>query len=139
MHQQLARKALGPVAVAAIAFAVVLEAVGVYGDRSGDPHATREFLVVVVMITVAAAAVFGWVVPHYLARESVATAALVLSIAGLLSIALFWTGLPPILAGAGALLGWAGRDAPRRAGRAGPRWPSESSRSLRTSPCSLST
>lgn len=35
MHQQLARKALGPVAVAAIAFAVVLEAVGVYGDRSG--------------------------------------------------------------------------------------------------------
>jgi hypothetical protein len=38
---------------------------------------------------------------------------LTLSILGLLTVVAFWSGLTPILAGGGALLGWAGRDADR--------------------------
>ena len=53
------------------------------------------------------------VVPRGLQREAAGATALTLSVLGLLTVAAFWSGLPPILAGGGALLGWAGRDAER--------------------------
>ena len=107
-----ARRAVGPVAVAAVAVAVVLAAIGTYADRSeSDHHATREFLIVCAIIAVSAALVFGWIVPRMLDRESAGTPALVLAVLGFLTVFVFWSGLPPILAAGGGLLGWAGRDA----------------------------
>ncbi len=64
----------------------------------------------------AAAAVFGWLVPRTLDRGHLGATALGLSILGFLSIAVFWSGLPLILAAGGALLGWTGRDAASGAG-----------------------
>jgi hypothetical protein len=113
-----ARRVVGPVALAAIALAVVLAAIGTYADRSdSDHHATREFLVVCAIIAIGAAVVFGWIVPKMLGRASTGSPALVLAGLGLVSVVVFWTGLPPILAAGGGLLGWAGRDAARGAGR----------------------
>jgi hypothetical protein len=112
-----ARRALGPVAIAAVATAVVLSAIGTYGDRSAsdDHHATSEFLIVCAIIAVGGAVVFGWIVPKMLERSPRGTPALVLAVLGALTVGVFWTGLPPILAVAGGLLGWSGRDAARGA------------------------
>lgn len=113
-----ARRAIGPVAAGAIALAVALAAIGTYAGRSdSDHHATREFLIVCAIIAVASALVFGWIVPKMLERTSFGTPALVLAVLGLLTVLVFWSGLPPILAAGGALLGWAGRDAARDSGR----------------------
>jgi hypothetical protein len=113
-----ARRALGPVAVGAIALAVVLAAIGTYADRSdSDHHATREFLIVCAIIAVASALVFGWIVPRMLARASLGTPALVLAVLGFVTVLVFWSGLPPVLAAGGGLLGWAGRTARLGAGR----------------------
>ena len=64
----------------------------------------------------AAAVVFGWVVPRGLQREAAGATALTLSILGLVAVLAFWAGLTPILAGGGALLGWAGRNQDRGRG-----------------------
>ena len=55
--------------------------------------------------------------PRYLERESTGTPALVFSILALVTVLGFWTGLPPILAAGGGLLGWAGLSSPRGQGR----------------------
>jgi hypothetical protein len=112
-----ARRILGPVAIAAVAIAVVLSAIGTYADPSESEQGTREFLIVCAIIAIGAVAVFGWVVPKMLERTSPGTPAIVLAVLGLLSVVLFWTGLPPILAVGGGLLGWSGRNAARGAGR----------------------
>jgi hypothetical protein len=104
-----ASNAIAPIAIGSIALATVLAAVGTYA--STDEQGTREFLIVCAIIAVAGAVVFGLVVPRGLQREAAGATALTLSILGLLSVVAFWAGLTPILAGGGALLGWAGRDA----------------------------
>lgn len=114
MNRTISERATAPVAIGAIAIATVLAAVGTWGG--GDEHGTREFLIVCAIIAVAAAVVFGWIVPRGLQREAAGAAALTLSILGLVSIAAFWSGLPPILAAGGALLGWTGRNAERGRG-----------------------
>jgi hypothetical protein len=98
----------------------VLDAIGVYGDGSTSAdHGTREFVIVVGIIALAALIVFGWLVPRLARREALGVPALTLSVLGLLSVLAFWSGLPPTLAAGGALLGWAGRDgADRRLCRA---------------------
>jgi hypothetical protein len=53
---------------------------------------------------------------RWLGREAAGAGALALSMLGLLSVAVFWSGLPPILATGGLLLGWAGRNAGRGRG-----------------------
>ena len=63
------------------------------------------------IIAVSARAVFGWIVPQAARPRSPGTPALVLAVLGLLTVLVFWSGLPPILAAGGGLLGWAGRDA----------------------------
>lgn len=107
------RRLIGPVAVGAVAIAVVLNALGVYGDGSEGDHSSWEFLTVTALIAIAAVAVFGFVVPRGLAKEAAAATALALSVLGLLLVPAFWSGLPPILAAGGALLGWAGWNATR--------------------------
>lgn len=111
MSNSTSQHVIAPVAIASIALATVLAAVGTW--VGGDEQGTREFLIVCVIIVVAAAIVFGVVVPRGLQREAAGATALTLSVLGLLTVAAFWSGLPPILAGGGALLGWAGRDAER--------------------------
>jgi hypothetical protein len=115
MYHAETKQLVGPVAVGAVILSLALNALGVYGDGGGD-HSSGAFLVVTGFIAVAAVAVFGFVVPRGLTNEAGAVTALVLSILGLVLVAVFWSGLPPILAAGGALLGWAGRDATRGRG-----------------------
>jgi hypothetical protein len=114
MSNTVTQRAVAPVAIGSIALATVLAAVGTWAG--GDEQGTKEFLVVCAIIAVAAAVVFGWLVPRGLQREAAGVTALTLSILALLTVAAFWSGLTPILAGGGALLGWAGRDADRGRG-----------------------
>ena len=106
MSKTISERTVAPVAIGAIALATVLAALGTFGDSSQDNKA-RDFLVLCAVIAVAAAVVFGWVVPRGLEKEAAGAAALTLSILGLVSVLAFWSGLPPILAAGGALLGWA--------------------------------
>jgi hypothetical protein len=105
-----ARAALPAVATIAVVLAAALTAFGIWGDGTpgAEPQA-REFLVICAFIGVAAALVLGWLVPRKLRRESAPGAALTLSILGLVLVLAFWSGLPPVLAAGGILLGWAGR------------------------------
>jgi len=114
MSNTVTQRAVAPVAIGSIALATVLAAVGTWAG--GDEQGAREFLVVCAIIAVAAAVVFGLIVPKGLQREAAGATALTLSILGLLTVLAFWSGLTPILAGGGALLGWAGRDAERGRG-----------------------
>jgi hypothetical protein len=114
MSNTVSQRAVAPVAIGSIALATVLAAVGTWSG--GDEQGPREFLIVCAIIAVAAAAVFGWVVPRGLQREAAGATALTLSILGLLAVLAFWAGLTPILAGGGALLGWAGRNQERGRG-----------------------
>ena len=114
MSRAVSERVIAPVAVAAIAIATTLAAVGTYSGN--EEQGTKEFLVVCAIIAVAAAVVFGLIVPRGLQREAAGATALTLSILGLLTVLAFWAGLTPILAGGGALLGWAGRDADRGRG-----------------------
>jgi hypothetical protein len=114
MSRTVSERVIAPVAIGAIALATTFAAIGTYvGDQE---QGTKEFLVVCVIIAVAAAVVFGLVVPKGLQREAAGVTALALSILGLVTVLAFWSGLTPILAGGGALLGWAGRDAARGRG-----------------------
>lgn len=102
-------------AVAAVlgsAMAAALAAWGTFGD---ELHQTSDYLIVFAIIGVAAAVVFGWIVPRGLRKESAGATALSLSVLGLLTIAVFWSGLPPVLAAGGAVLGLAGWNARRGA------------------------
>ena len=114
MSNTISQRGVAPVAIGSIALATVLAAVGTWAG--GDEQGTKEFLVVCAIIAVAAAVVFGWVVPRGLQREAAGATALILSILSFLTVAVFWSGLTPILAGGGALLCWAGRDADRGRG-----------------------
>jgi hypothetical protein len=99
-------------ALAAAGLAAALAAWGTFGD---EDHGWGEYLFVLGVIAVAAVAVFGWAVPRWAGSPAAGRTALVLSVLGVLSITAFWSGLPPVLAAGGAVLGWAARD--RTAGR----------------------
>ncbi len=114
MSRTVSERVIAPVAIGAIAVATTLAAIGTYGGN--EEQGTGEFLVVCAIIAVAAAVVFGFVVPRGLQREAAGATALTLSVLGLLAVVAFWSGLTPILAGGGALLGWAGRDSERGRG-----------------------
>ncbi len=100
--------------VAAIAVGSALVAVA--GTAVGA-HDWRELLVVMGIIAVVTALVFGLVVPRALRKESAGGTSLALSIpAVLLLLPAFWSGLPMVLGAAGLLVGNAGRRAERGAG-----------------------
>ena len=66
-----------------------------------DEDALRQFIVVLAIIAVGTAVVFGLVVPR--ASEDSARAAIVLAVLALLGAGVFWSGLSPVLA-VGALV-----------------------------------
>lgn len=81
--------------------ALVLAAVGTFwdltGNDSGGGTSMREYLIVAAIILVATALVFGLVV-RTASESSGGTRALVLAVVGVLSLVVFWSGLPPVLA-----------------------------------------
>lgn len=114
MSTAFTERIVAPVAIAATALATTMAAIGTFA--SGEEQGGRGFLVICAVIAVAAAIVFGLIVPRALRREAVGASALTLAVLGLVTVVAFWSGLTPILAGGGALLGWAGRDAERGRG-----------------------
>ena len=100
----------GPIALGTVVAAVALDALGTFGDgSSGSEHGAGEFFTIAGVIVVAAAIVFGWVVPRWSDRPKAAGVGLGLSIAGLVFVLAFWSGLPPVLGVGGILLGQAAR------------------------------
>ena len=106
------RAALPTAAIVTILGSAVLVAFGIWGDGSStEDSQARVFLVVCGFIAVAAAVVFGWLVPRGLRKDAAPALALTLSILGLVTVLAFWAGVTPVLAVGGMLLGWAGRRA----------------------------
>jgi hypothetical protein len=95
-------------AVVGVGMAAGLAAWGTFGEAG---YSTGDYLVVLAIIGVASLVVFGWVVPRGLRRHAAGPAAIALSVLGLLSVAIFWSGLPPVLAAGGIALGLAGWNA----------------------------
>jgi hypothetical protein len=101
------------VAPLAIATTLIAAAGTVYGA-----HDWREIIVVLPVMAVAAALVFGLVVPRALRKESAGGTALGLAIpAVLLTLPAFWSGLPLILGVGGFVVGHAGRNARTGSGK----------------------
>ncbi len=111
--KEQSRAGVGIPAGLSVLLAAALAAWGTFGETHAE---VGEYLIVLGFIGVAAAVVFGWVVPRALRKESAGATALVLSALGLLTIAVFWSGLPPVLATGGIVLGLAGWSATRGAG-----------------------
>jgi hypothetical protein len=102
----------------AVVGAVALNALGIWGDgtTSGEDDPLQSFVVVCGVIAVASGLVFGLFVPRALKRVAATgqagVGALVLSaLALVLVVPGFWTGLPPVLAAGGIVVGLAGRTA----------------------------
>jgi hypothetical protein len=110
LEARMTRVSTLPVALVAMAVAALLAAWGTFGEET---HAAREYLVVLAIIGVAALVVFGWAVPRALHSPAVGWTAIVLGVLGLATVVTFWTGLPPVLAGGAALLGWTERTTGR--------------------------
>ena len=106
----MSRSSIFPAALVAIAASAALAAWGTFGDET---HATREYLVVLAVIGVAALVVFGWAVPRALRSPAVGWTAIVLGVLGIVTVVAFWSGLPPVFAAGAAVLGWAQRDSGR--------------------------
>lgn len=108
------RPLLVPSAVGATVVAFAFNALGVWGDGTkGADHSIGDFLIVSAISIVAAAVVFGFVLPRALRMDFPAGTALTLSILGVLTLPIFWAGVTPALAVGGALLGFAGRGVAR--------------------------
>jgi hypothetical protein len=92
------------------AIAIVMAAVlAAWGSFSGNGD-FGDYWPVLIIIGVVAAIVFGLVVPRGLSGAwSPAITGLVLSVLGLLTVAVFWSGAPPIFAFGGILLGYVAR------------------------------
>jgi hypothetical protein len=96
------------VGVLSVILAAALAAWGTFGG-SGD-NGVGEYLVVVAISVVAAAIVFGAVIPRTERSGMYARNGVILSVLGILSVFVFWTGLPPILGLGGLYLGAQQRD-----------------------------
>jgi hypothetical protein len=117
-----ARLLIQPAAIGSVTGAIALNALGVWGDGTSNAEdgGLVAFLVVCGLIALAAAVVFGWLVPRGIAKVAATGASgatgIVLSGLALLLVPAFWSGLPPVLAAGGIVLGLAGRDARRGSG-----------------------
>lgn len=101
------RSLIWPLAAVAVAAAAALAAWRTFG---GDDDDVAEYLVVLTVIVLAAVIVFGWLVRQTFRSGAFGGTGLILAVLGLVSLLIFWSGLPPILGLAGAFLGWVGRE-----------------------------
>jgi asparagine N-glycosylation enzyme membrane subunit Stt3 len=94
-------------AAVAIAMAAALGAWGSFSDN-GD---FGDYWPVLIIIAVLAGIVFGLVVPRAVSGAwPLARTGLILSLLGLVTVAAFWSGAPPIFAFPGVLLGYFARQ-----------------------------
>lgn len=106
-NDRLAGGLTAAIAVAAMACANFIGA-------SGEDAGVGPFLVTSAIALVVAAAMFGWLVPRY--RDGAAAkAALAIAVLAVITLAVFWSGIPQVLAPAAIVLGLAGRN--RESGR----------------------
>jgi hypothetical protein len=102
--------------VAAIAFVVAaaLAAWGTFGDpKDGGGWSFEEwdeYLALLAIMAAAAALVFGGIVPRTARSGAYGRNGVILGALGLLTLPVFWSGLPPIFAFGAAFLGWHGRE-----------------------------
>ena len=99
------------IAAASVALAIVLLAIGAYG---GDDDDTGYFLIASA-IAIAVAVLLFWVIVPRMRRPGLG--GLVIGILAVISLAVFWLGLPTPLAGAAAVLGLAARESGSEAGK----------------------
>ena len=86
-----------------IAVAAVLAAWGTFGE---DDYSAWDYLIVLAIILVATAIVFGVVVRRWPSART----AVVLGVLAVLTLADFWTGLPPVFAAGAIALGLGERE-----------------------------
>lgn len=105
--QPLPPRLIAITAAVAVAIAAALAA---WGSFSGDGD-FGDYWPVLLIIAVVAVIVFGFVVPRAVGGAwPAARTGLILSVLGLLTVAVFWSGAPPIFAFAGILLGYLARQ-----------------------------
>ena len=94
-------------------FAAVLAAVPAALMTLG-PEGVREYVPILALIVLVTLAVFGWGVPSALNlyESGPSVVALALSGLGVVTLLLFWTGLPAVLATGGIVLGRTQLDVP---------------------------
>jgi hypothetical protein len=104
---RMSRSITGPVIpYAALAAAVAMALLGLtYAVDPPDEDALRQFLVTTGVIAITTTVVFGLVVPRALDKGGSPRAALTLSILALILVAAYWSGLSPVLAVGGVILG----------------------------------
>jgi hypothetical protein len=104
------RRALIP---AALAVFVATAGLTIYGAND-----LREIAIVLSVLALVIAGVYGFLLPRKLTQESAGGTALTLSlIAAVVLLPAFWSGLPLALGAAGAMLGYAGRNATTGSGK----------------------
>lgn len=100
-------------AATAVLTAVALSAANFTGD--GENGGTGPYAVTLVASLAVAAILFGWAIPRI---ERPALAGLVAGVLGVLSIAVYWSGIPFVLGPAALVLGLLGRARPHGRGAA---------------------
>jgi hypothetical protein len=92
-------------AAASIVVSAILTAIGTFSGDDSDEG--RSYLVVLAVIVVAAGIFYWIIVPRVDANP---VAALVLAVVSFVSLAVFWLGLPAVVAGAAALVALDARE-----------------------------
>ena len=102
---------LNRVAGGAAVFAAVLAAIGSFAGSSNG--GIGELVIAVALIGLATVGVVLWAVPWAMSLEEpgASVVGLVASVLGLLTVVIYWSGLTPVLAVAGIVLGRTGRGA----------------------------
>jgi len=99
-----------PAATATVLGTLAFTALGTFADgANGASHGVMEFLVIVAIVVAVAALMFLFVVPRALRSGHTANLGLGLAIAALPFVLVFWSGIAPLLAVSGMLLGSAAR------------------------------
>jgi len=99
-----------PAAAATVLGTLAFTAVGTFADgTNGASHGVMEFLVIGAVVVAVAALMFLFVVPRALRSGRTGNLGLGLAVAALPFVLLFWSGIGPLLAVSGMLLGSAAR------------------------------
>jgi bacteriorhodopsin len=105
-------RAIASFGLVSVAVAAALSAAGVFTEIE---YRYTKYALSVVFILVVALIVFGVVVPRAARRPaSAGRVGLTLSILAVITVVAFWSGLPPVLAPGGIVLGYIGREHARR-------------------------
>lgn len=100
-------------AVGGLALALVVVVLGNVGVQPGENGGTGPAIFTGVLCVLVTAALFGVVLPRLGRRHRANRVAVVLGALAVVSLVVFWSGLPPVLAGAAAAAGLSA-DTPSR-------------------------